>query len=385
MQASADRHEGMSRRYGPTEATVSEESGRSLWREAWLRLPRDVDMNSAQVMLNANESADFLSPQAAGLQETPIVSVVIPTHNRPEETIRAVESARRQTFRDLEIIVVDDGSQDAGALQGQLERLNDRRIRFLAISPNRGANHARNRGVDLARGKFVAFLDSDDEWLPNKVSAQVAMFEDDPGRTVCSCRAHIRTTVGARVVHATIPSRLIGPDDQLDEYLFCHRGALLTPSLMLPRGLAIDNPFDESLPRHQELGFLLRLASLGVRFKMNAEPLVIVHWESLRTTQRHLNPQASNLFLSRYSQLMSARARCGFWCGHVVVPLFMAGRYRDGLRALLAKRKLLGGLVSMPRLAAQTGALALGIPIVVLQTVSSLLLRAHWRRLSADA
>ena len=104
------------------------------------------------------------------------VSVIIPTYNRANLVCRAIDSALAQTHPDIEIIVVDDGSTDDTA-----ERLAiyDQRIRVIR-QPNAGVGAARNSGIALAGGEFIAFLDSDDDWLPWKLSAQIAAFQQRP-------------------------------------------------------------------------------------------------------------------------------------------------------------------------------------------------------------
>lgn len=102
------------------------------------------------------------------------ISVVIPTYNRADLLPKAIQSALDQTVRDLELIIVDDGSTDR---TGELVRgYNDPRIRYMKHEQNRGLNPARNTGVRNARGEFVAFLDSDDEWMPDKLAEQIGIF-----------------------------------------------------------------------------------------------------------------------------------------------------------------------------------------------------------------
>lgn len=108
----------------------------------------------------------------------PTVSVIIPAFNRNHTLPRALSSAVSQTFRDLEIIVVDDASEEPAA--DVVQMFDDPRARVIEHDRNRGANAARNTGVRSARGKYVAFLDSDDEWLPDKVQIQVAALEAAP-------------------------------------------------------------------------------------------------------------------------------------------------------------------------------------------------------------
>jgi glycosyltransferase involved in cell wall biosynthesis len=104
--------------------------------------------------------------------ECPLVSVVVPCYNRARLIPRAVKSVQEQNFESLEIVLVDDGSSDDTV--GVVERLKttEPRIRFLRHERNRGEAAARNTGVKNARGRYIAFLDSDDEWLPGKLKCQ---------------------------------------------------------------------------------------------------------------------------------------------------------------------------------------------------------------------
>src|SRR5580692_1260134 len=104
----------------------------------------------------------------------PKVSVVIPTYNRATKVPVGIKSVLAQTFSDLEVIVVDDGSSDG---TGQiLSDIFGDRIRYIA-QPNQGASVARNRGVEEARGEWVAFLDSDDIWEKDKLEWQFKALE----------------------------------------------------------------------------------------------------------------------------------------------------------------------------------------------------------------
>lgn len=108
--------------------------------------------------------------------ETVDVSVIIPTYNRGAFIVEAVESVLAQTYQNFETIVVDDGSTD-----DTLDRLEPYRSRISIVQTNHGgAPHARNAGMKVARGKYVAFLDSDDRYLPHKLALQVQILERFP-------------------------------------------------------------------------------------------------------------------------------------------------------------------------------------------------------------
>jgi len=110
-------------------------------------------------------------------EKNPTVSVIIPTYNRVHLVGRAIRSVLNQTYQDFEIIVVDDGSTDN--TEEVVESFNDPRIRYIRHEKNRGGSAARNTGIRASRGEYVAFLDSDDEWLPEKLEKQLSVFEED--------------------------------------------------------------------------------------------------------------------------------------------------------------------------------------------------------------
>jgi glycosyltransferase involved in cell wall biosynthesis len=101
----------------------------------------------------------------------------VPTYNYAEFIGECIESVFRQTFHDFEILVIDDGSTDH--TQKVLKAFDDSRLR-LVMTHNRGVSAARNTGLDLAQGKFIAFLDADDRWLPHKLEVQVAALLANP-------------------------------------------------------------------------------------------------------------------------------------------------------------------------------------------------------------
>jgi glycosyltransferase involved in cell wall biosynthesis len=109
--------------------------------------------------------------------DAPLVSVVIAAFNAERFLAEAISSVLNQTHRELEVIVVDDGSTDSTA--SVVERSLDPRVRLLR-QPNKGVSMARNAGIEAARGEYVAFLDADDVWLPSKVERQLSVFRQHP-------------------------------------------------------------------------------------------------------------------------------------------------------------------------------------------------------------
>src|SRR3954447_14398775 len=116
---------------------------------------------------------------------SPTVSVVIPAYNSAWCIDHAIDSVLAQTYHDYEIIVVDDGSTDETRDVVQRYGIAVR----LVCKPNGGMSSARNRGISEARGRYIAFLDSDDRWLPTKLALQVALLDTHPDVVFCAAVA----------------------------------------------------------------------------------------------------------------------------------------------------------------------------------------------------
>ncbi len=113
------------------------------------------------------------------------VSVIMPAYNSERFVRIAIESVLAQTVRDIELLVIDDCSTD-GTADAVSEYLYDPRVRYIRMDANSGAPGARNKGLELAGGKYVAFIDSDDEWLPDKLERQLHTLEKKGADAVCT-------------------------------------------------------------------------------------------------------------------------------------------------------------------------------------------------------
>jgi len=196
------------------------------------------------------------------------VSVIIPTHDRATPVVRAVESVLAQSAPPLEIIVVDDGSTD-----DTVERLRplQARVRYERL-PHRGVSAARNHGARVANGRWLAFLDSDDQWLPDKMRVHTALHRDDPDLAV-SQTGEIWIRNGVRVNPCKHHAKPRG-----DIFTRSLQRCLVSPSaVMLRRDLFLDaGGFDEDLPVCEDYDLWLRLASRW-RFGLADQPLVVKH------------------------------------------------------------------------------------------------------------
>jgi glycosyltransferase involved in cell wall biosynthesis len=182
----------------------------------------------------------------------PRVSVIIPTYNRAWILQEAVESVLDQDFEGFELIVVDDGSTDetAAILDGYGDRLT------VIHSSNRGVSAARNTGIRAAAGRLIAFLDSDDLWLPGKLAEQVTYLEDHPRRMICQSE-EIWIRNGVRVNPARRHRKPSGDifEPSLERCLVSPSAVMLRRSLLDEVGL-----FDEQLPACEDYDLWLRVA-----------------------------------------------------------------------------------------------------------------------------
>lgn len=207
------------------------------------------------------------------MSSEPLVSVVLPTYNRASVLSRAMASVLSQSYRELELIVVDDGSTDQ--TRAVVERTADPRVRYL-YRPNGGPGAARNTGVAAARGQFVAFQDSDDEWLPEKLARQMDRMRASPadiGMVLCGHR-EIRPEKTRELV---ADAHMAGGDQETSLLT----GLWYVPPTWLVRRTALvqAGPFDESLPSCEDWDLAFRLCDV-CRFDGVPEVLVIKHHTS---------------------------------------------------------------------------------------------------------
>jgi glycosyltransferase involved in cell wall biosynthesis len=183
-----------------------------------------------------------------------LVSIIIPTFNRSERVLRALSSIFLQTFTDYEIVVVDDGSTDQ--TKEALDQFRSK-IAYVRHSSNFGVSAARNTGIRASSGLYLAFLDSDDSWLPEKLAAQVGFFERHP--CTVACQTDEIWMKGTRRVNPK--KRHHKPSG--DIFLPSLKRCLVSPSaVMLKRSLLNEvGLFDEGLPVCEDYDLWLRIAA----------------------------------------------------------------------------------------------------------------------------
>jgi glycosyltransferase involved in cell wall biosynthesis len=256
-----------------------------------------------------------------------LVTVVIPAYNRASSIARAIASALAQTVQPFEIIVVDDASTDETCNVVAALAARDARIRLLSESVNRGGAAARNAGLDAARTGFVAFLDSDDEWLPQHLERRLAWLQAEPKLALVFGSFYVDDGRTRRPQHCH-PLR----GDPL-EYLYSARGGFRTSTFAGRRAELLKVRFDDRLRKHQDWDLILNLVE---RFGIAAdsELTVVLHARAVDRLSSKLDHESTRSF---YVKNSSRGSRTGWilFCTVMLETVFRTERRSGNFRYYL--------------------------------------------------
>lgn len=283
----------------------------------------------------------------------PTVSVVLPVYDRAGTIARAIESVLAQSFTDLELIVIDDGSTDATPeiVRGYL---TDPRVRFEVNPRNLGAAGTRNRGIALARGAYVAFQDSDDRWLPEKLALQMEELARSPDCRVCYCGA---------LYYAEEQCYYIPRRGTLQHKRGDLSAAILSSNPTTPQTLLVDRAlidqtgaFDDSFRINEDWELAIRLAQASP-FAFVPEPLVLIYRTANSLSSDRAADTATRARILRdhaplYARNPTARARQAYIIGCQNLQLGQPGTALRDLAASFRDAPSLVCLAQMLRAAA---------------------------------
>lgn len=189
----------------------------------------------------------------------PHISIIIPTYNCGKYIGEAIESVLNQSYKNLELIIVDGGSQDdTEDIAKGYEK--DKRCIFIK-KPGYGISAARNYGIKIAQGSFIAFLDGDDLFLNDKILKQVHFLQKYKRENICYTNRVYFNSKTKKEIESTY-YHFSG-----DIFYFLKKSNFIHPSaLMARKEIFKDNLFDENLPSHEDWEFFLRLSAKGIRF-----------------------------------------------------------------------------------------------------------------------
>lgn len=254
------------------------------------------------------------------MSEAPLITVITPTYNRCTVLLRANESVRKQDLQEYQHIIVDDGSADGTAKA--VRSIGDPRIRLIVLPEWQGANIARNRGIADSESNLITFLDSDDEFLPDRLSSTVRFFGENPG---------VDFHISSFMTHkGDKPSSCINRDvvltgSEWEEALVAH-AVFIAGSAITIRKHVLESVggFDPEVSRMQDRDLLLRL-SIGRRVRLCSR----INWIKHRSDDSISGPRAD--YLAALSRLLTRHET-------------IAQRYRNLIGYLVA-REILSNLL----------------------------------------
>jgi glycosyltransferase involved in cell wall biosynthesis len=259
-----------------------------------------------------------------------LVTVVIPTHFRPSLVSRAIESVLKQTYSNFEIVVVSDGPDaDTAAI---VNSFSSSKVAYLETPRQGGACAARNLGIREAKGQWIALLDDDDEWMPEKLDQQmhVASGIENPF-PIIACRAYVNRGIST----AVWPARPPREDEDLSEYIFCRPGigqgsGLITTSMLLaPKELFVRVPFDPAVKRHQDTDWILRATAAGnARLLWVWKPLLLFNLEVNRASVSRSMTAIPSLEWAEENPLLTKKAYSYFLATQVAPRIKLRGNLK---------------------------------------------------------
>jgi len=205
------------------------------------------------------------------------VSIIIPTYNCARLIGRAIESVLNQTYRDFELIIVDDSSTDNTDKIVKKFQEQDKRVKYIRHDKNKGGSAARNTGIKVARGEYIAFQDSDDEWLPEKLKKQMEVFKNTSSKVGIIYTGFWRIKDNEKTY---IPQSWVKQKDGNIYFELLKGNFVGTPTILIKKKCFKKvGIFDENLPRLQDWELVIRLSKY-YNFKCIDEPLLVSYYTS---------------------------------------------------------------------------------------------------------
>ena len=253
---------------------------------------------------------------------TPSVSVIIPTYNRSQILKRAVISVLNQSYQDFEVVVVDDASTDETT--EVVRKFEDKRIKYIRHKQNRGAPAARNTGLQVSNSEYIAFLDDDDEWLPEKLEIQITAFKAAQPNVGVIYTAFWRVQNGKKKLFP--PSKI--KHKQGDVYKQLLNGNFIGLPTVIAKKQCFEKVglFDECFPRLQDWDFLIRCAQ-QYQFMYIDKPLLTSYHTNKSISSDHTAFLAAlELITGKYSDEFGKYKKSYLKHNLVMVKLFAQSR-----------------------------------------------------------
>lgn len=279
-----------------------------------------------------------------------MVSIIIPTFNRDFSIARSIQSVLNQTYEKFDVLVIDDGSTDS--TEDVVKSISDKRIKYIKMPENGGAAAARNQGVRLAKGDFVAFQDSDDEWEADKLEKQLKCFETQGKSVGMVYTDMLRISIDGSKRIFSAPDVLKGRIMDLKELEYQVFGIGQQSVIMRKQCFESVGYFDESLPRFIDLEFFVRLLLKYQAIRI-PEPLVRFYETEGISSNKAACIEARQKLLEKYKKHYSCKFKAS-QLAKMSEFYYLLGNQKAGLKHLIKALLLSPTCVTVWRTLRQT-------------------------------
>ncbi|MEH7383360.1 glycosyltransferase [Bacillus sp. JJ1533] len=240
----------------------------------------------------------------------PLISIVIPTFNRGNIIKETIFSVIEQTYKNIEIIIIDDASTDD--TEKVINDIYDRRIKYVKLNKNTSGTKPRNLGISISKGEYIAFLDSDDLWLPNKLERQIRFIEDSK-----LSNKPVMFFTGLIIRNGKTEVYKINnnySNEDIMDYILVGNNTVQTSTYLVSSSIAKETLFNKNLKKHQDWDFCLRLQKNNVTFTYLPECLTIwnVDIKNNRLSNSYKNEDISLVWFNQNKKYLSLKAQLAF-------------------------------------------------------------------------
>jgi len=260
------------------------------------------------------------------------ISVIIPFYNHYSTIFDALNSIKDQLIKPFEVIIIDDASSDEKKLKDCISHFK-KHLQIILIRNTNNSNgaYSRNRGIKKAKGNLIAFLDADDFWMPNKISAIIDKVIENGSENIFFSKVKMKykdKIIGFR------PSRF-SADIHISEYLFLDDGFIQTSSIVCSKKIAEQVMFNEKFQRHQDYDFVLRAFQMGITFKFINKELVVYRADIKPNLNKGEGYNFSKKWLSNMRKYMNEEGYWGFIIFSLTNKLIAERNYKKALFNLI--------------------------------------------------
>lgn len=277
-----------------------------------------------------------------------MISVIIPLYNKAHTIVNTLKTVLNQSYKDFEVIIVNDGSTDNG-VDVINQNFNDSRIKIINQS-NAGVSAARNRGVKEAKGDWIAFLDADDEWLPEYLNTLISTLDNYPNAEIIGCSSYYKDYISGKVSANALIDRYYGKCVRINYFMNPDKMTHIGATIILKSVFLQVNGFDTHLINNEDL-LLLGLIAMHGNFYYVGQCLHVYVGNVMGQTTSNVSKQ--NIRIKNSIEVLNRFYDEYYKTGkkNKLISIYIKYRYRHFLLLLLKKKQysLLAEVISLSK------------------------------------